>query len=145
MSVDLKACMVNGIGISGHRYNNDALWNAIHKCNDDDALWNARNECAVELISESEKARAERMVRECQTEEEILLDQFKDSLYNNGERFANSNDGTSASGVIDLTESNTNGENNDGDDNFCDEHTFELDPVSLAQELDLTVNEAEED
>ena len=61
--------------VPGRRYDNDSLWNAM-------------NECTVELISKSEKARAQRMVRECQTEEKILLDQFTDSLYNNGERFA---------------------------------------------------------
>ena len=114
-------------------------------CYDNDGLWNAINKCTVELISESKKARAERMVRECQTEEEILLDQFIDSLYNNGKRFANSTDGTSASDTVDLTESNTNGESNDENANFCEEDTFKLDPATLAQELDLNENKAEED
>ena len=110
----------------------------------DDNLWNAINGCTVALISKSEKARAEQMVRECQTEEKILLDQFTDSLYNNEERFANSTDVTSTSGVIDLTESHNDGESNDGNDKFYKEDTFELDPATLAQEIDFNENEVEE-
>ena len=84
------------------------------------------------------------MVRECQTEEEILLDQFTNFLFNNGERFANLSDGATDSGLIDLTESNTNGENNDANGNFREQEAFELDPATLAEEVDFNENEVEE-
>ena len=84
------------------------------------------------------------LVRECQTEEEILLDQFTDSLYNNGERFANGEDEASGSNVVDLTGTDVSGENNDENTSFREEDRFELDPATLAQELDVSANEGEE-
>ena len=111
---------------------------------DDNEMWNTINKCTVELISESEKARADRMVKECQTEEEILLDQFTDSLYNNGERFADAENVESASTIVDLTGTNDH-ENNEENTNFRYDNTFELDPATLAEAIDVNVNEGEED
>ena len=44
--------------IPNGKYNNDEMWGVLNKC-------------TVEIISENEKSRAERMVHECQTDEEI--------------------------------------------------------------------------
>ena len=63
-------------------------------------MWDVLSECTVELISESEKARAERMVRESQTEEEIMLDRFTGSLYGTGSALS-TDDGNE---IIDLTD-----------------------------------------
>ena len=48
----------------------------------DDEIWKVLDDCTVKLISESKKDRTERMVKECQTEVAILLDQFTDALFN---------------------------------------------------------------
>lgn len=73
----------------------------------DDKLWKVLDDCTVKLIDESEKERTERMVKECQTEEEILLDQFTDALFNvsqnNSSNKNDANQNGSDSGAIDLT------------------------------------------
>ncbi len=47
----------------------------------DEEMWKVINECTVDLIIETEKERAERMVRQSQTSEEILVDRYTNSLY----------------------------------------------------------------
>ena len=100
--------------VLGWRYNNNAMWKVL-------------DDCTVELISRSEKARAERMVKELQTEEEILLDQFTDTLFNNSEA-------TVRVVEVDLT-NDLNAEN--GNDNNDNEFTEMIDPVAIAAQYFL--------
>ena len=102
----------------------------------DDELWRAMDNCTVELISESERSRAERMVQECQTEEEILLDKFTDSLYNHAEGIANTgdDDGESKS-IVNLVDPE-----NDNEESL----EYEMDPGVMADSIDLVTNEGDE-
>ena len=81
------------------------------RCYNDNVMWKVLDNCTVKLISESEKVRAERMVKELQTEEEILLDQFTDALFNNAEATV-----TVTETEVDLI-NNLNAENANDDDN----------------------------
>ena len=81
----------------------------------------------VDLISESEKSRVERMVKELQTEEEILLDQFTDSLVNNAENTATVTE-------VDRTEDMDAKNKGAGDDSKL---TETLDPATIAAPMDI--------
>ena len=94
----------------------------------DDKIRGVLNKGTVELISKNKKSRAERMVRECQTEEEILLDNFTDSLYNRARGGA----GEMENPVVDLSN------NND------DSADFELDPAATAAPNDVETNVGDE-
>jgi len=48
-------------------------------------MWKVINECTVESTFETERERAERMVRQSQTSEEILVDRYTNSLYNSSD------------------------------------------------------------
>ena len=102
---------------------------------DDDKMWSYIGQCTVELISESEKQRAERMVRKCQTEEEILLDKFTNSLYNVADQNAETESVDSKSHsnrVVDLTSAE-----NETDNGGIE---FEMDPQVMADNLDIDRN-----
>lgn len=108
--------------ISNRQYNDNEMWDVI-------------NQCAVELISETEKSRTERMVRECQAEEEILLDKFNDSLYNWAEDQSVETDDTNGINTsIDLVidESSRNVSNEDD--------SFKLDPAAMATPNEFDTN-----
>ena len=94
---------------------------------DDDAMWKVLDDCTVELLSESEKSRADRMVKELQTEEEILLDEFTDALFNNAEA-------TATNLEIDLTKDMDAEKDGEGDEN---ELTVILDPATIAAPMDI--------
>ena len=102
---------------------------------DDDEMWSYIDWCTVELILESEKQRAERMVCKCQMEEEILLDKFTDSLYNVAEWNADSETfevKIYGNRVIDLTTGD-----NERDDGGV---KFKMDPRVMAENLEIDRN-----
>ena len=101
-----------------------------------DELWRAMDKCTVELISESEQSQAERMVQECQTEEEILLDKFTDSLYNQAENVTNSaTEDCEVNHIVDLVD----------DENENEEAMeYEMDPGAMAETIDVEMNDGDE-
>ena len=94
---------------------------------DDDAMWKVLDDCTVELLRESEKSRADRMVKESQTKEEILLDQFTDALFNNAEAMATVT-------KVDLTKDMDAQNDGEGNEN---ELTAILDPATIAAPMDI--------
>ena len=102
---------------------------------EDDAMWKVLDDCTIELISESKKSRADRMVKESQTEEEILLDQFTDALFNNTEATATVTE-------VDLTK-DMDAENDGAGNN--NEVTEILDPVMIAAPMDIDADIDDDD
>ena len=101
----------------------------------DEEMWCVMEKCTVELISESEGSRAERMVQECQTEEEILLNKFMDSLYNHAENVANIKmEGNELNNIMKLVD----GEN-DNEQNI----EYEMDPGVMAVSIELDTNDGD--
>ena len=101
---------------------------------DNDSMWKVLDECTVELISKSKKSRADRMVKECQTEEEILLDQFTDSLFSNAEA-------TAPVTEVDLTK-DMDAENEGAEDDT--ELTEILDPATIAAPMGIDADNDDE-
>jgi len=56
--------------INGRLYNDEEMWKVVN---------------TMVLIFETERERAERMVRQSQTSEEILVDRYTNSLYNSSD------------------------------------------------------------
>ena len=55
------------------------------KLYNDEEMWKVINECTVVLIFETERERAERMVCQSHTSEEILVDRYTNLLYNSSD------------------------------------------------------------